>query len=175
MCVHHCEDKMKKILEIGCGENPNPNTTIRLDSRKLPHVDIVADGSVLPFKNNSLDGIFARHVIEHWSHRLTVSVLKEWYRVLKPGAWLEIHCPDLNKLVLNYINSCTDEYTKLIFDADLLSYYLYGGQEYPENTHMAGFTFESMSSKLIESGFTKISRLTGQEDTIEMRLKAWKA
>lgn len=162
---------MKKILEIGCGENPNPNTTIRLDIRNLPHVDIVSDGTKLNmFEDSSLDGIFARHVIEHWSHRNTFNVLKEWYRVLKPGAWVEIHCPDLNKLVLNYINSCTDEYTRKIFDADLLSYYLYGGQEYPENTHMAGFTFESLSNKLVTVGFKNINRLTREEDTIELRL-----
>lgn len=165
---------MKKILEIGCGENPNPTTTIRLDSRNLPHVDIVSDGSTLPFEDNYLDGIFARHVLEHWSHRLTTDVLREWYRTLKPGAWLEIHCPDLNKLVLNYMHSCTDEYTGTVFDADLLSYYLYGGQEYPENTHRAGFTFESLTSKLKGVGFSRVVRLNRDEDNIELRLRCIK-
>lgn len=162
------------ILEIGCGEHPAAHTTIRLDARPLPHVDIVGDGANLPFPDNYLDGIYARHVIEHWSHRQTQTILTEWLRVIKPGGYLELHCPDMDKLIKHYQHAHKDEYTGLEFTADLLSYYLFGGQDYPENFHCAGFTFLSLREKLLSLGVVKVVRLHQDEDSLELRLKGYK-
>lgn len=163
------------LLEIGCGEHPQYPQAVKVDIRSLPCVDIVADAADLyMLGNESFSGIFTRHVIEHWPSHMTVAVLREWYRVLKPGGWLELHCPDLDKLIQNYLCKSVDIYTQKVFDADLLSYYLYGSQDYPENTHKAGFTFDSMKHKLELAGFKSITRLTQFEDPLEMRLKAWK-
>jgi len=165
-----------QILEIGGGAHPNPKSTIRLDARYIPgKVDIVGDGANLSrFSDNQLDGIYARHVLEHWSHRRTEAVLREWYRVLRPGGTLEIHCPDLDKLVYNYTNHVRDSYTGKRFDVLLFAYYLYGGQEYPENTHKAGWNYLALRKLLSSVGFKQIERHKQLEDHIEMRITARK-
>lgn len=163
-----------KILEIGCGENPNPNSTIRMDIRNLPTVDIVGDGKYLSsIPSESLDGIFARHVLEHFSIHEIDSVLTEWARVIKSGGFIEIHCPDMEKIFKNYLNRSIDYYTGRTFDAQLLSYYLYGGQEHEFNYHKSGFTYESICKLLADKGFVEFRHMPG-EDHLEFRVKAWK-
>ena len=46
---------------------------------------LMMDARKLGFINNSIDEIKAEDVLEHISFKETISVLKEWYRVLKEG------------------------------------------------------------------------------------------
>jgi len=70
------------------------------DIVKLKNVKYVFDlgKDKWPFKDNSVDGAIAHHVIEHltnWFGKFErVHFFNELYRVLKPGATCEIVCPD---------------------------------------------------------------------------------
>src|SRR5215831_6253473 len=55
------------------------------------------------FADNSVEEIRASHCLEHFSHRQTLDVLKEWVRVLKPGGLLRIAVPDFAKIAENYL------------------------------------------------------------------------
>ena len=44
------------------------------------------DGVTLPFLDGVLDFIYSSHVLEHIQDRL--SVMREWFRVLKPGGYI---------------------------------------------------------------------------------------
>jgi len=56
----------KKILiDIGCGLNTAPGY-FGLDNRLTSHADIIAKLPDLPFKEKSVDGFRARHVLEHF-------------------------------------------------------------------------------------------------------------
>ena len=50
-----------------------------------------ADARALPFDADSFDRVFAGDVIEHLSFEDGVLMLKEMYRVLKPGGYILIH------------------------------------------------------------------------------------
>lgn len=165
-----------RILEIGGGEHPQSSSTVRVDIRAIPgKVDVVCNAISMPmFPDNEFDKIYARHVIEHWSFRETDTLLKEWRRVLKSGGELEVHCPDLDKLVQNYLNRTFDGYTGRNFTMSLFSYYVYGGQEYPDNTHRTGWNFATLSAILTRCGFRNIRRYDKYEDNIEMRVGAYK-
>src|SRR5438034_6557094 len=54
--------------------------------------DVLADGSVLPFRKQSLDYIACSHLLEHLPN--PIAGLDEWYRVLKAGGLLYMVVPD---------------------------------------------------------------------------------
>jgi predicted SAM-dependent methyltransferase len=113
-------------------------------------------------------------VIEHFTLEESRIVLSEMYRVLIENGTVEVHCPDLLKIIHRYQTQKIDEYTGLIFNDYLLSLYIYGKQDYSENLHKQGFTFNRLSNMLEEAGFKNIKRLQSEEDSIEMRVMAWK-
>lgn len=47
-----------------------------------------------PIPPETVDCIYASHIIEHFDYRMVWEVLKQCYRVLKPGAPMRIICPD---------------------------------------------------------------------------------
>lgn len=58
-----------------------------------------ADLFCLPFPDNYADEARAIHVIEHFQPWDAPKVLREWVRVLKPGAELALECPCLDKII----------------------------------------------------------------------------
>lgn len=61
--------------------------------------DVEADLLNLPFPDNYADEARAIHVIEHFQVWDAPKAMKEWVRVLKPGAELAIECPCLDKII----------------------------------------------------------------------------
>ena len=71
-------------------------------------VDIISDISKLDnFNNNSIELIYACHVLEHFSHEDTLRVLKRWFQVLAPGGELRISVPDIDRIVKIYVKNWT--------------------------------------------------------------------
>ena len=58
-------------------------------------VNIVALGDDLPFKDNTLDYVLTSHVIEHFFD--PVKALREWHRVIKPGGYIFIIAPHMDR------------------------------------------------------------------------------
>jgi len=139
----------EKFLHIGCGERYIPGF-IHIDVRKLPHVDYVTSADKLDmFEDNSVDLIYNCHVLEHFKRNDVEKVLKEWYRVLKPGGILRTAVPDFQKLVEVYLN---------YEDLDLIIGPLYGRQDYSENFHYTVFDFSTLEALLRRVGFGKVYR-----------------
>jgi predicted SAM-dependent methyltransferase len=122
-----------------------------VDIKKMPGVDIVADLSMLPVKDNSVEEIYASHCLEHFSHTMTLDVLKEWHRVLKVGGKISIAVPDFDKII--------QVYKETGFMSDFIRNFLWGDQIYREAYHYTCFTYNTLLSLLAESGFTKIKRI----------------
>lgn len=59
-----------------------------LRAKEVPQIDdcVVADIHSLPFKDDSLDGVWNLGVMEHFKEDEVVLILKEFCRVLKPGS-----------------------------------------------------------------------------------------
>ena len=58
-------------------------------------VNLVALGDDLPFKPGTLDYVLSSHVIEHFFD--PVKALKEWHRVIKPGGYIFIIAPHMDR------------------------------------------------------------------------------
>lgn len=77
---------------------PNPLTDIIfLDATKA-----------LPFVENTFDYVFSEHMIEHIGYQDAMHLLKEIYRVLKPGGKARISTPDLRFLIDLYVQDKSD-------------------------------------------------------------------
>lgn len=83
-------------LNLGCGQNKMPGY-INVDKYGTCHPDRVVDLEVFPwpFADSSCDEIVMHHVLEHLGADVPTffGVIKELYRVLRPGARLQVDVP----------------------------------------------------------------------------------
>jgi len=157
------DKKTKKKLEIGCGNKPTPGYT-HLDIRDLPHVDIIDDAETLEkIEDESCDKILAVQVLEHFSHKKTLNILKLWYSKLKSDGELELEVPDLKLFCTLWVNGFVKEPWAFIS--------IFGGQNYPENTHKAGFTKNYLASLLKTVGFKQVIDLMWMKPNKNCELK----
>ncbi|GHV06380.1 hypothetical protein AGMMS50229_11090 [Campylobacterota bacterium] len=69
-------------LHLGCGKRYIPGF-VHIDAVDYPHIDHVATIDTLSFiPDNSVELIYACHVLEHFKRRDLAKVLAEWRRVL---------------------------------------------------------------------------------------------
>jgi SAM-dependent methyltransferase len=102
----------------------------------------------LPYQNGEVDAIYSSHVVEHFTREEWGRVAGDWDRVLKPGAKIEIRCPDIEKLCQLVVNGT---------DLELQLTRIYGQQGDEGQLHKNGFTettlaqsFPNFASKLLE-------------------------
>lgn len=142
-------------LHIGCGNKFLPGY-IHVDVMKYEHVDYIANANNLDMiKDNSVDEIYACHILEHFSRFDNEKVLSEWNRVLKRGAILRISVPNFEAIVHEYI-----EGEKAL---DNIIGLLYGGQNYDYNYHFQVFDFSQIEKILINTGFENVEKYDWRE------------
>lgn len=93
-----------KVLDLGCGGKKLHEKMVGVDIRASGQMgvganvdrpavaDVEADVLNLPMEDHSVDGVLAKHLLEHVID--PVYALKEWNRVLKQDGKLVILCPD---------------------------------------------------------------------------------
>ncbi len=137
-------------LHIGCGDKYIEGFK-HYDARKVSDkIDYVGNADDLSiFEDNSIEEIYACHILEHFGRHHVNDVLKEWNRVLVPGGLLRIAVPDFESIVA-YYNETGDVYKIMGL--------LYGGQTYEYNYHYVCFDQKSMEGRLTEAGFENIQR-----------------
>ena len=117
----------EKVLDVGCGTSKMPGT-MGIDIVKLEGVDIIHDLNILPWKDiddESYDWIVMRDILEHLDN--TINIMRECYRILKPGGKLYIRV-----VYWNHKNSFSDpthkkfftETTFRFFTGELRPYYM---------------------------------------------------
>lgn len=86
-------------LQIGAGPNTLIgwlNTDAVPTSREILYLDATKP---FPFKDSTFDYVFSEHLIEHLTYSEGLFMLRECYRVLKPGGRIRIATPDLETLI----------------------------------------------------------------------------
>jgi len=89
------------VLDVGCGGDPVVPWAVACDfSGAYPGTvgsvptQLDFDCRHLPFKDETLDGLFSSHVLEDWHFAEQAAILKEWKRCLKPGGIIALLLPD---------------------------------------------------------------------------------
>ena len=97
---------MKKI-NLGCGWRDFGKDWIHIDGGDYPHLDS-KDILNLPYENNSIDLIYASHVIEYFDREEILEVLNKWKLKLKPGGILRLAVPNFKEIARLYITEGYD-------------------------------------------------------------------
>ncbi len=141
-------------LNIGSRERAEGWKTLDIDPG--PEVDYVGDcGDLVAFKDNSIDTIYASHVLEHVSyHEDMQTTLKEWFRVLLPGGTVMISVPDFETLCRLFLHKELSGEERFH-----VMRIIFGGQVDPYDFHSVGLTWEFLGSYLNDVGFQNIERV----------------
>lgn len=135
-------------LHLGCGKRDFGSNWIHIDGGNFPHLHNSGDTitSLHNFDTDSVDLIYASHVIEYFDREEIKDVLKEWYRVLKPKGILRLAVPDF--VHLKWVWENTGEIEKILGP-------LYGKMEMGNKTiyHKTCYDFKSLSKVLTNNGF----------------------
>jgi prepilin-type processing-associated H-X9-DG protein len=90
------------FLNLGCGAKYLEGF-INVDGNLFCKKDMWLDlRNHLPFDNESVDGIYCSHVLEHFYPTELRGVLQECHRVLKQGGGIRILVPSLEKAIEAY-------------------------------------------------------------------------
>ena len=142
-------------LHLGCDKRYIPGFT-HIDLAEYPHIDYRHDVRTLPMiPDDSVDLIYACHVLEYFDRVEVLDVLREWRRVLHAGGILRLAVPDFDALARVY-----QQYG----DLALIHGPLYGrwkiattaGESYVY--HRTVYDFSSLQKTLESVGFTSVHR-----------------
>jgi predicted SAM-dependent methyltransferase len=102
--------------------------------------------------DNSVSLIYASHVLEHFGRYTYKAVLKEWFRVLKPGGILRLSVPDFAACAsIYYENGLADGLSGLVG-------MIIGGQRNEHDFHKMIFDEAFLRCDLLETGFSSVQR-----------------
>ena len=103
-------------VHIGCGKRDFGKEWYHIDGSDYPHIRS-HDITKLPFEDDSLDLIYASHVLEYFDREEVINVLNEWKRCLKNGGTLRLAVPNFEAMANLYItqNVSLDRFIGPIF------------------------------------------------------------
>lgn len=135
-------------LHIGCGSKQLPGY-VHINLIKHEHIDYVHDIAKIDqlFLADSIDEIYACHVLEHFSRKEILNVFQCWTKVLKTGGRIRIAVPDFDAVVTHYMTHG---------DLSTVTGLLYGGQTTPYDYHMVTFNRPILTELLTHLGFSQV-------------------
>jgi predicted SAM-dependent methyltransferase len=92
-----------QYLNLGCGNRYHPdwiNMDITPRGQGVIRCDLTRG---IPLPDGSCDVVYHSHLLEHLRRPDALSLIKECYRVLKPGGILRVAVPDLEQICRQYL------------------------------------------------------------------------
>ncbi len=146
------------MLHLGCGPVDHPGF-INVDGFPYPHVHFVRSlDDLSPFADESISLVYASHCLEHFRMSELPGILGEWRRVLKPSGVLRLSVPDFDLILKIYEAEARA--------VDGIWQPLLGGQDSLYNFHFAIFTESSLTTLLVDGGFSKVQRWSAGTDEL---------
>ncbi len=93
------------LLNVGCGHRYHPdwfNIDLVAHSAEVRQYDLRKG---LPYQDNSFQGVYHSHVLEHLTPAEARLLLRECRRVLKPGGVIRVVVPNLEDIAGNYLHT----------------------------------------------------------------------
>lgn len=139
-------------LNLGCGKRERLPGFTNIDIIRGKNIDIRCDIRRLPMiDNDSVEMIYASHILEYFDMAEAEIILAEWKRVLQPKGILRLAVPDFENLAAAYC----------FRDCNIKSLLgpLYGKMNIGNGNyiyHKTAYDVDSLSELLENCGFTNI-------------------
>ena len=144
-------------LHLGCGKRYLEGY-IHVDIAEFEHIDYqLPIDDLSTFKDNTIEEIYASHVLEYFDRNDVINVLTEWKRVLKHSGILRLAVPNFPKLVEVYQSS--KDLSSIL--GPLYGKWDIGNQEFIY--HKTVYDENSLKNVLEEVGFKNIKIWDWQE------------
>jgi predicted SAM-dependent methyltransferase len=139
-------------INMGCGWRDFGKDWIHIDSGDYGHLDYESIVDLSQFKDNTVDLIYASHVIEYFDRQEIPSLLSEWKRILKPDGILRLAVPNFYEI--------SRLYSLKMYPLDNFVGLLYGRMKMGEATiyHKTVYDFESLKKVLESGGFKDVRK-----------------
>lgn len=166
----------RTLLHVGCGPAGRENTHHQFHGPEWEHIRCDIDPSVRPdvvadmrsldgIEDESVDGIFSSHNLEHLHFNDVFDALKAFLRVLKDNGRLVVVVPDFG-LACEHV--CRGDGLKTIYQSpagpitplDMIFGYRAMTHDNPYMQHKTGFTETWLQSVLIDQGFADVQVVT---------------
>lgn len=137
-------------LNIGCGKRNFGEDWIHIDGSNYGHIDShnIVD---LPYEENTIDIIYASHVLEYFDREECNKVLEKWKKCLKPNGILRLAVPNFSIY--------TKLYNEGVITLDQCLGPLYGKWKMTEKEtiyHKTTYDYNSLKKVLEDIGFKHI-------------------
>lgn len=139
-------------VHLGCGARYIPGM-VHVDVADHPHVDHRARVENLSFlADGSCELLYASHLLEHFGRHELPMVLREWWRVLRPGGVLRLAVPDFEACARLYVERGLEDGLSGLVGL------ICGGQRNAYDFHKMVFDEPFLRRALLEAGFREVRR-----------------
>ncbi|HMH21325.1 MAG TPA: methyltransferase domain-containing protein [Puia sp.] len=151
--------KDKVLLNVGCGPYPLKEFA-NLDYAWTPEIDVCWDfiKKKFPFPDNSFEGIFTEHCLEHISYEQCFETLKEFHRMLKPGGTIRIIVPDGQIYIDLYHERTKDPSISLPYGQEEETGIISINRIFRNHGHLFIYDAETMGLQLSKVGFRNVKK-----------------
>jgi prepilin-type processing-associated H-X9-DG protein len=119
----------------------------------------------IPFASETVDGIYASHVLEHFYYKEVRKIFKESYRVLKPGGGLRMIVPSMEGAIAAYLDGNRSWFSEFPTKFESL-----GGRFvnflFCDGQHRLAFDFSFAEEVMSDAGFSTIVRMNYGESKL---------
>jgi SAM-dependent methyltransferase len=113
--------------------------------RRLRYLNVT---KTFPFPSDHFECVYSSHMLEHIPKQFVEGVLKEIYRVLKPGGVVRTVVPDLDHFITHYDATNPDQFVSAVFQTEA-----HGAK----NRHWWMYNGHSLSRLLSSLGFQDVT------------------
>jgi len=168
-------------LNLGCGNKILPGY-INVDvapARAGARPDVICDlRDLAAFDDESVDEVLSVHVVEHFWRWEVDELLREWVRVLKPGARMVIECPNLKAACEAFLEN-PDRNAGPGQEGETTMWVFYGDPAWqdPLMCHRWGYTPSSLGELMKRAGLVDVRQEPAQfkmREPRDMRVVGYK-
>jgi len=160
--IHCTLSKLQAPLFLNLGSGPrglDDSHWVNVDGFRDKNVHYLLDfGRPFPFPDQSFDGVFCEHVMEHFSLQDGERIARDVHRVLRSGGCFRIVVPDVELLLRRYFESPQELVVRRGNGAEtpMEIVNLYFRQRYE---HQFAYDWLTMEKMLLRAGFGSVHRV----------------